>query len=122
MQVESLHPVIPNFDSENSQLEIYIGEKYWGSFKSYRKWIEPISSTISIDVVFDNLQQLADCLLGWASATVGPLQIRLTLLALAIYTVMNRVVVSGYRVVSEPGFTETFPIVFGDVYQIKPIE
>ena len=122
MQVESLHPVIPNFDSGEGRLEVYISEKYWSSFKFYRKWIKRISLAISFEFVSDDLQQVADYLLGWASASVGSLQIRLTLFALAIYSVMSRVVVSGYRDISEPGFPGTFSITFGDRYQIKPIE
>jgi len=81
---------------------------------SKRHSIEWTCAAVGIDVASPFLEEITNRLLSLASVTVGVLEIRLTLAALAIRTLQSKAVVKGYQVVSTPAWPRTFPVVFGD--------
>ncbi|GAB7010454.1 hypothetical protein [Halorubrum trueperi] len=114
MRVEEPEPIIPMFDRDNYELAVYVRRDHWGNYKWLKGSIEAICAAVGIDVASPHLQELTNQLLSWASAAVGMLEIRLTLVALAIHALRSQTLVKGYQVVSTPGWPYSFPIVFGE--------
>jgi len=119
MRVESPDAIVPKLES--GSVDFYIHEDHWDKFKRIRRLIGSLSATIDIEIGWDWWESIADWFFAWASVTSENLRIRLTITALAIYELANRINITAYQVISEPDFPYSFPLTFGDYYEIEPV-
>ena len=103
MEVEE--PSHWHFDhTEDDSLRVMLSEQWAKRFKEARSSVWRLIESGAVSFNIDLFERLADTLVGWLSLSFdfGPVSMKICLFALALYEICNRLVVTGYEIVSYP--------------------
>lgn len=100
MEVDELAPWHFDTSAKDGVVRVMLSDDWVKRYEKIYERLKEVTAIISLDV--DVVERLADRLIGFLTVDLGEISVRLSLFALALYTICKKVVVTGYRVARTP--------------------